>query len=101
MAGQPARAIFVETSRTRDQDEAKRIADWAHKSSSMAGIKNMLESAKNKPGMALTHEHFDKDPWLFNVRNGTYNLRTGEFREHRDTDFITKYSDVEYNPQAE
>lgn len=101
MAEETARSIFVEAARTRNQDDAAKIAAWAIKSSSMNGIKNMLESAKNKSGMAVDHEHFDKDRWLFNLRNGTYDLRTGEFREHRDSDFITKYSDVEYLPEAE
>lgn len=43
---------------------------------------------------------FDKDKYLFNCKNGTYNLKTGEFRPHDRNDFITRISNVTYNPNA-
>ena len=39
---------------------------------------------------------FDTDIYLFNCRNGTLDLRSGIFREHRPEDLITKVSMVEY-----
>lgn len=44
---------------------------------------------------------FDRDKFLFNCKNGTYNLKTGEFHEHNREDFITRLSNVAYNPNAE
>ena len=32
---------------------------------------------------SLRTADFDRDPYLLNCQNGTLNLRTGEFREHR------------------
>ncbi len=43
---------------------------------------------------------FDKDPNLFNVQNGTYNLETGELQPHRCEDYISMCANVEYNPNA-
>ena len=41
---------------------------------------------------------FDKDKFLFNCKNGTYNLKTGAFTPHNREDFITRISNVTYNP---
>lgn len=41
---------------------------------------------------------FDKDPYLLNLENGTYNLATGELKPHRREDLITMCANVEYNP---
>jgi putative DNA primase/helicase len=46
-------------------------------------------------------DDLDKDPFLLTVKNGTVNVITGEFREHRQEDFITKMSNVMYDPAAE
>ncbi len=43
---------------------------------------------------------FDSDLYLFNCKNGTLDLKTKEFREHRVDDFITKLSPVDFDPQA-
>ena len=39
--------------------------------------------------MRITADTFDSDPYLINCLNGTYDLRTMTFREHRWSDFIT------------
>lgn len=46
---------------------------------------------------------FDKHPELFNCLNGIYNLDTGEFIEHNEKTkelYLTKISNVNYNPSA-
>lgn len=45
-------------------------------------------------------EQFDADPWLLNVANGTIDLRTGELREHRREDLLTKLCPVPFDPDA-
>ena len=39
--------------------------------------------------------------YLFNCQNGTLDLRTMEFREHRPDDYLTKVSPVIYDPKAD
>lgn len=41
---------------------------------------------------------FDKNIYLLNCLNGTYDLLTGQFRSHTPHDFITKISNVNYDP---
>lgn len=43
---------------------------------------------------------FDADPFLFNCRNGTLNLQTGEFYKHRASDMLSKISGVKFDAQA-
>ena len=45
-------------------------------------------------------KYFDRDIYLFNCQNGTLDLRTMEFREHRPEEFLTKVSPVVYDPEA-
>ncbi len=42
----------------------------------------------------------DADGWLLNVLNGTVDLRTGELREHRREDRITKLAPVKFETGA-
>ena len=48
----------------------------------------------------VKQEDFDTDPYLFNMNNCTINLKTGEVREHRAEDMLTRMSPVNYNPEA-
>lgn len=43
---------------------------------------------------------FDPDIYLFNVKNGTIDLKDRSFCEHRQDDFITKLFQVKYMPLA-
>jgi putative DNA primase/helicase len=48
----------------------------------------------------VSMERFDADRYLLNCNNGTLDLRTMEFREHRPEDFLTKMTSVDYIPSA-
>ncbi|WP_235717405.1 DNA primase family protein [Mycolicibacterium goodii] len=50
--------------------------------------------------LAATVADLDADPYLFNVDNGTYDLRTGELRQHDQRDRITKVACGTYDPTA-
>lgn len=39
--------------------------------------------------MSIAAEKFDSDPYLINCKNGTFDLKTMTFREHRWSDFLT------------
>lgn len=53
-----------------------------------------------RPKVNAYIEEFDRDPWLFNVRNGTLDLRTGELRPHNPADRLLKMAGTSYDPQA-
>jgi putative DNA primase/helicase len=54
----------------------------------------MLSLAQTEHSIAITGNRLDTNPWLFNVLNGTINLRTGDFYHHRREDMISKIAPV-------
>ena len=57
----------------------------------------MLKLAQARPGIAVSPDELDSHPWLFNVANGTIDLRNGQLREHRQEDLLTKLCPHEFD----
>jgi putative DNA primase/helicase len=62
-------------------------------------ISNALREAQ--PHLAIRPAELDTHPDLLNFANGTLNLKTGQLREHRRGDFITRLVHHDYRPDAE
>jgi putative DNA primase/helicase len=62
----------------------------------------MLAAARSEPDLLVPSgaDLFDAHPHLLNCRNGTVDLRTGEHREHRREDFLTRLCPTRYVPRA-
>jgi putative DNA primase/helicase len=63
-------------------------------------VKRCIELAVSEPGIPVLPADLDRDPWLLNVQNGTLDLRTGQLRQHRREDLMTKLAPVAYDPKA-
>ena len=48
----------------------------------------------------ISASDFDRDPYIFNCKNGTLHLDTMTFTGHNPDDRLTKISEVEYDPKA-
>ena len=48
----------------------------------------------------ISMEEFDADKYLLNCKNGTLDLRSGEFRKHNPEDKLTKMAPVNYDKYA-
>ena len=94
------KAIYVEASQAREQSRRESLSKHAVKSESKARIRDMIELAKSELEVVARPDQFDTNPWLLNCLNGTLDLRTGQLREHRKSDLITKLAAVEYDPEA-
>jgi P4 family phage/plasmid primase-like protien len=79
---------------------AKKALKWAAASQNDSKIEAMIKRARSLPGVICIPDDFDTDPYLLNAKNGTIDLRTGDFREHRREDRITKLAPVDYDPAA-
>lgn len=79
---------------------AKRSMSWAIESQSAKRLNSMRTLAQKAEVLSLSHERLDSDPWLLNVQNGTIDLKTGQLREHRREDLITKLAPVDFDPDA-
>ena len=68
---------------------------------SMTRLRAMVEAAESELDVRADVAEFDADPWLLNVANGTIDLRTGELREHRRDDMLTKLAPIVYRADAQ
>jgi putative DNA primase/helicase len=79
---------------------ADRIRKWAAAAERRRCTDDALKHLQAQPEiLAMAHE-FNRDPWLFNVGNGTIDLRTGLLREHRREDMLTMSACADYEPDA-
>jgi putative DNA primase/helicase len=75
------------------------LRKWASGSGNANRIRAMLSEAA--PYLGKTIEDLDKDPYLFNVQNGTLNLKAEiKLQKHRRKDYITKISPSYYKPES-
>jgi putative DNA primase/helicase len=94
------RSIYVEAGNEPDYAKRKALADHAKRSESRSRLEAMIALARSLPGVPVRPEELDTDRWLFNCESGTINLESGELREHRREDLITKLAPVDYKPSA-
>jgi P4 family phage/plasmid primase-like protien len=101
LAKDTVRSIYEEAARADSIKGREDLAKHAVRSEDQRRVDAMKKMARSEPPVAATAGGFDADPMLLNVENGTLDLRTGQLREHRREDLITKLAPVEYDPEAE
>jgi putative DNA primase/helicase len=99
MAKLANRAIAVEAQDCTDGKEFQAHLDYAKASERLGNRIATVKGARSE-ATTLEPEDFDRDPMLFNVQNGTIELTTGELREHRPADHITRVSPWVFDPDA-
>lgn len=90
---------YREASEIIDDKARKTLVDYARKSESQRAIRAMTELATS--GIAAVPDDFDQDLYILNLKNGTMDLNTLEFREHKATDMLTKIAGINYKPEAD
>ncbi len=90
----------AEDSLRQQLEAAQADRNWALKSEMAPRINAMLEMARSEPGIPVVPDDLDRDVWLFNVCNGTLDLRTGDLRQHRRQDNLTRLCAIDYQPDA-
>lgn len=64
-------------------------------------ISAMLNLSRNvSESIPIQACDLDTNAWLFNVRNGTIDLRTAELKPHNRGDLISKKAPIDYDPSA-
>ena len=94
------RGIYHEAADENDADLRKKLFSWAEKSQSKVKIDALLSLARSEPSIAVRAERLDAAKSLFNVENGTLDLRTGKLQTHCASDLLTKRSPVRFDPDA-
>jgi putative DNA primase/helicase len=85
------------------KDGAKRRAladDINRVERAASAMRGALEIARTQRPIRVDVENLDSDPYLFNTRSGTLDLRTCTLRAARPEDRITKMAGAAYDPAA-
>lgn len=101
LAKQTARSLFDEAKAASNPDRSKQLAQHAVKTQAEQRLDAMVRLVRSEPGIPVEPQDFDRDPWLFNVLNGTVDLKSGELRPHRRDDFLTKMSRIRLTTGAQ
>lgn len=94
------RALCREAFDTPDPDKRKDLLAWAMKSEKSSVINAMLKLAETEDGIPVLMSELDADPMLLCCENGTLELSSGELREHRRDDLMTRSTGVRYDAAA-
>lgn len=89
-----------EVARELDDARRDRLRKFAVASQAQARISAVARGIRSEKDIWVDAGTYDCQPYLVNLLNGTIDLRTGELREHRTSDGLTKLIAVSYNPQA-
>ena len=95
------RNIYDELLKTDDYRERIEIEKYAMLSESVRRREAFVKAAQWNSLLNIRSDDLDRNPWLLNVKNGTVDVLTGEFREHRQEEMITKIANVDYDPGAD
>jgi putative DNA primase/helicase len=93
-----AEAIYNEIRIASQRDEMYR---HARKSQSRKSIEAMIWLARSEAGIPMHITDFDTDGYMFNVQNGTLNLKTGQLQPHRREDLISSVAGTYFDHTAE
>ena len=82
------------------REQADQIWKWATRSEAKERLKAAVEVAKSQPGIPVPSSVWDSDDDALCCQNGVVDLKTGDIRPHRKSDYITRITPVDYNPYA-
>ncbi len=94
------RMLGEEAAREQHEGRRREVLKWALTSESKGRIEAMVSLCRAQPGIAVTPEELDRDPWILPVENGVLDLRTGDLRPARREDLVTKVAPVAWDPTA-
>ena len=83
------------------EEKQKKWAEFCRWANGKTSIENIVSLARCDARTTIDHDDLNQNAYFLNLQNGTIDLSTGEFREHRQTDSITQIANVAYDPKAE
>ena len=98
LAKETVSSIYQEAAAAPNDQARKDLGKHATRSEAGARIKEMVDLARSD--VPVMPDELDASPDLLNTESGTIDLRTGELREHRREDLITKIAPTTYRPDA-
>jgi len=103
--------VWREDEKLKVFDRSRAICRAAANSAKNKKIKSALSAsrtvnavvslARSDPRIVIPHSVLDSDPWLLNTPGGVVDLRTGQMRESRRSDLMTKLTAVAPDARAD
>ncbi len=85
----------------QSEKQQKEWADFCRCANRKTTIENVVSLARCDARTTIDHELLNQNTYFLNLQNGTLDLSTWEFRDHRQTDSITQIANVAYDPKAQ
>ena len=82
-----------------DDDQKQKLLEYYNKLNDKTFRDKIIKDSMSIAPVKATI--FNKEKYLFNCRNGTYDFITKQFREHDRKDYITDLANVKYDPSAD
>ena len=98
---QTIRNIYGELIKTHDYRERSEIETFVKVCESTKRRETLIRNAQWIKPLHITSNDLDPSPWLMNLKNGVYDMKKAEFREHKQEDMMTKIANVEYDANAD
>lgn len=96
-----ARSLIRQSASETDDALRRSVQQAANRTLARASeVNGVIAFLSMHPHTLVPLERLNEDPWLFNARNGTLDLHTGQLRPHDPHDRITKVAGCDYHPQA-
>ncbi len=92
------KSLTTTVAKCTDETQREVLKAHAKRSQNKTRIDAMVELAKKDAALSVSIEQLDTDPFLFAVTNGVIDLKNGEFREAIPEDYMTRFSNVVYDP---
>lgn len=92
-------ALYAAAAEAQDKTERTALAQFGLRCEAHNKQNSFILSAQSE--LPVEPDNLDRDPWLFNVQNGTVNLQTGDLRPHDRGNLITKLAPVNHDLNAE
>jgi len=101
LAKQTVQGIYAEALAKADSAEREKAIKYALKCEKEATLRAAIGLARSEPGIPVIPEELNRDRWLLNTLSGTVDLRTGQVREHRREDLLTKLCPTPFHPNSQ
>ena len=96
-----ARLITSDALAIENDSERKAALNLARRGESAAGVAGALTLASTEPGIVVSTDDLDRDPFLLNCPNGVLDLRTGKLGPHDPGLLLTKMTGAAYQADAD
>lgn len=100
-AKRTVRSMYGAAGELEVRSDRERLTKFALQSESEGRLRAAVKLAETESAVIISPDQLDADPLLFNTADGTVELTTGELREHRREDLLTKITSVSYEPNAQ